>query len=104
MFVEILEPLGPLCQNGGGPGGYGPGYGMGYGPYGWSHMMSPLGGGLFMIVLLVLVFFLMFRFSGRCGTPGPGPTESALDILKKRYARGEIGREDFERMKDDLKD
>ncbi len=101
MVTEVLEPLRLLCQNGGGPG-YGPGYCTGYGQYGWSHMMSPFGGGLFMVVLLVLIVFLMFRFSGRGGASAPG--ESALDILKKRYARGEIGREDFERMKQNLKD
>ena len=28
--------------------------------------------------------------------------ETALDVLKKRYARGEISKEDFERMKQDI--
>ncbi len=32
----------------------------------------------------------------------PGNTESALDILNRRYANGEISKEDFDRMKKDI--
>ena len=35
--------------------------------------------------------------------PGPGPeNETALDILKKRYAKGESNRDEFERIKRDI--
>jgi putative membrane protein len=32
----------------------------------------------------------------------PGQGETPLDLLKKRYALGEIGKDEFDRMKKDL--
>ncbi len=65
-------------------------------------------GAIFMIVfwLLVLVglFFLgkwlIPQFRGRLGDVWPG--SRALEIVKERYARGEIDREEYEQKKQDL--
>ena len=99
MFESIGNGLRYLSQAcpGLGPGqGQGPGYG-----FGGSQMMSPFGGGLFMLLGLVLIIVLaawvLRRPSG--GTPSQ---LSPMDILKARYARGEISREEYERMKQDL--
>ncbi len=73
---------------------------MHWGNYGWGMGF----GWLFMIVfwalviLGVLFFFKMISDRSRPAEKG----ETALDILKKRYAKGEITKEEFERMKDDL--
>jgi putative membrane protein len=46
------------------------------------------------------VVWLVGRDFGR----GPGEAGSALDILNERYARGEIGKEEFEQKKRDLRE
>ena len=60
------------------------------------------------IILMVVCFFFFMRGGfgsswGCCGDRSnqgdSADSESALDILKKRYTRGEITQEDFERMK-----
>ncbi len=64
-------------------------------------------GGIFMIVFWALVIVgvvLLVRWllaaSGRGASRAAD--EAPLEILKKRYARGEINQEEFERMKKDL--
>ncbi len=75
--------------------------------YEWGHMMGPGFGGMFMWILLliavVLIVYSLMRAS-KGGGFGTSPHEAPLDVLKKRYARGEITREKFDEMKKDLKE
>jgi putative membrane protein len=69
--------------------------------YGWGGM--GVGMLLFWGLLIVGVVMLVkcSMGSGSCGKRKQ--EKSALDILKERYARGEIRREEFDQMKRDLK-
>ncbi len=57
-------------------------------------------GWIVILIAIVAVVWLLMRgpFAGGAQTE----RRSALDILKERYARGEIGREEFEQKKRDL--
>ena len=58
---------------------------------------------LLLIFLFVVVVVAAVKWLWGQQTPfGIGSEENALDILKKRYARGEIAREEFERMKKEI--
>ena len=68
---------------------------------------SPLGIYELLIVAAILAFvcWLFFRRRGSFSPAGPYPgsdSDTAMEILKKRYARGEITKEEFEVMKRDL--
>jgi len=58
-------------------------------------------GWIFWIAIIVLVIWLLVDRSNKT-KQNPPPQETALDILKKRYAKGEITKEQFEQMKNDL--
>jgi putative membrane protein len=77
----------------------GPGFGLGL-PLlilGVLFFVVMLGG---LIVGLVLVSRVMKR--GRSASSGLDESPEALAVLKLRYARGELGREEFERMRKDI--
>ncbi len=62
-------------------------------------------GWLFWIVLIVLIVWVVTQFTNKQQSnnfTGIDKKESPLDILKKRYAKGEITKEQFEEMKKDL--
>jgi len=68
-------------------------YGAGMG-FGWLFM------GVFWALVIIGTVFLIKTVIGTTKTEGK--SETALDILKKRYARGEINREEFEEKKKDI--
>lgn len=54
------------------------------------------------ILLIVIVVLGIRFFTGRGGAQA-GRRESPEEILKRRYANGEIDREEYERMMSDLR-
>jgi putative membrane protein len=80
--------------------------------YEWSWSMHPMawlwgvwGAGMLLVMvlfwaLIVAGIVLGLRWLSRLGTPQR--SDAALEILRQRYARGEIGREEFEAKKRDL--
>lgn len=73
-----------------------------YGPHMWNGGAWMFMGPLMMIVfiaIVVAVIVLIVRWLGGPGhgaAPHPPPGRTALDILKDRFARGEIDKEEFE--------
>ena len=70
-----------------------------------GHMMGPWGW-LFMLIFWVLVIAALIYgarwLAGRNRTEEKGGGQAPLDLLKERYAKGEITREEFEQMKKGL--
>lgn len=88
---------------------YYPGYmydmmGYGYGGYGFSifHLIGGILIALFWVIVVILIIRLIRRRNLLDGRRHVWMHESALDILKERYAKGEIDREEFEQKKKDL--
>ena len=77
-------------------------FGMPYGMmdgYGMNYGNGILG--LIFWILVIIGLVLLIRYLWESGG-AKREQESALEILKKRYARGEISKEEFEEKKKDL--
>lgn len=68
-----------------------------------GHMMNvPLGGHFMILVLIAIVVFIALVLKGV--TRGDRVEENPMEIVKRRYASGEIDKEEYERLKKDLAD
>jgi len=63
--------------------------------YGW--WLGPLITLAFLVLLVLGVYYLFREFRKE-----PSHEEKALEILKERYAKGEITREEYVKMKEEL--
>jgi putative membrane protein len=81
-------------------------YGMGPGMMNWGHGMGwfwPIIMMTFWIAVIVgIIFLIRWVVLSANKDRGLKHDETALDILKKRYAKGEINKEEFEEKKKEL--
>lgn len=105
MAGVLLLATAPVWAQQGSPPGPGYGYGHMWGG-GWGWYPGMIFGPIIMLLILVgvvaLIVWLVRLFSpghpghGVCPYCGRGRGRGALDILEERFARGEIGKEEFE--------
>jgi putative membrane protein len=102
LLFAILFPWNQALAQQQGYGGWGMGPGMmgnwGMGGFGMIFMMV-----FWVLVIVGLVFLVKWLIQTTSSGKTNGSTGSKpIDILKERYARGEIDKAEFESMKKDL--
>lgn len=71
--------------------------------YGWSMMGFGMIGITLFWILLIVALVLLVKVLWKSGSgSGRSQEKKPLDILKERYARGEIEKEEFDQRKQDL--
>ncbi len=87
-------------------GGFGGGWGMMgsgmMGGFGWWWLLPVLA--ILFLALIIWAIVMLMRGLSQPGHSQPeyGSPDSALEILKQRYAKGEINKEEYEEKKKDL--
>lgn len=92
LVILLISLLGGGMMMGWGMMGWG---GYGFNPLGWILML------VFWVLIIggvALLAVWLFR-QARPLAVGPGAPEESLEILKERFARGEISREQYEEMR-----
>ncbi|TAK35963.1 MAG: SHOCT domain-containing protein [Chloroflexota bacterium] len=72
---------------------------MGFGGFG---LLGGLGMGLGWLIWIVIIGLVIWAVVAFSGNGGSRQSESPIEILKRRYARGEISKAEFELSKQDL--
>jgi putative membrane protein len=102
-MMRILWLANGILLQGQGPGPY-------QGPWGWHYGMMGGGWGMIFMIIAMILFWgliiggiiLLVRFIFPSVSSGMKPSQDALEILKQRYAKGEIEKEEFDSKKRDL--
>lgn len=69
----------------------------------WGHMSWGYGGAFMWLIFMVLIgVVIYFVVRGEKWMKRGGSDETALDILKKRYAKGEITKQEYEKIGKEL--
>jgi putative membrane protein len=107
VIILIIVFAGPMMFMGGwfmGPGMMGSGM-MGYRGYGYGYGFNWPGAIVQIIVFLIflgLIALGIYYLVGIGRPTGPAPSSRPLEILKERYAKGEITKEEYERVRQEL--
>jgi len=84
-------------------GGMGPGMMWGYGDYGMGWFGGILMITFWVVVIVGLVLLVRWLTTPARGQGGHiGDQASPMEILKRRYAKGEIDKEEFDQKRKDL--
>jgi len=73
---------------------------------GWHHMLGYGYGGMFMwlifLILAGVIVYLIFERRRRTGPTDGATGERPIDILKRRFAAGELTQEEYDRLKKEI--